>query len=213
MTLETAGAALGDARVAAVLVHGRDQDPGYMREHLVAPLARPDVAYLLPAAPGRTWYAGRFNAPVAELEPALSAALATIVDAVAQAVAGADAAVLVGFSQGACLVTEFLARNGRSGLAGAAILTGAWIGARGRDDDPRPFPQSLAGLPVALVSSETDAWVAPAFVRATAADLEHAGADVRLEITDDPEHRIDGIAVAAVAELLAVVSQPSGHKV
>jgi phospholipase/carboxylesterase len=189
-------------RVAAVLVHGRDQDAAYMREHLVGPLDRPDVAYILPEAPGRSWYAGRFNAPVADLEPELSAALETIAGAVRRAGQSADAVVLAGFSQGACLVAELLAREGAAGLSGAAILTGAFIGAREREDEERALPGGLHGFPVELVSSETDGWVGPAYVRATAQSLEAAGATVRVQITGEPEHRIDDIAVAAVAGLL-----------
>ena len=59
----TAGRALARARRVAVVVHGRGQEPAYMLEHLVAPLDAPDVAYVLPAAAGGSWYPGRFNEP------------------------------------------------------------------------------------------------------------------------------------------------------
>ena len=59
-----------------VVVHGRDQDPAYMLEHLVAPARQlPDVAYVLPAAAGGSWYPGRFNEPRAANEPRLGQAL------------------------------------------------------------------------------------------------------------------------------------------
>lgn len=196
------GAPLDGASVAAVLVHGRDQDSGYMQEHLVAALGRSDVAYLLAETPARTWYEGRFTAPVAELEPELSSALAAVAGAVERASPADRPVVLVGFSQGACLVAELLARCGRLGLAGAGVLTGALIGERATPDEARRLAVSLDGLPVEIVSSEHDWWVGPQYVRAAARSLAEAGAAVKLQLTDEPEHRIDEIAVAAVARLL-----------
>lgn len=205
------GAPLATARVAAVVVHGRGQDAEHMREALVRRLGFDDVAYLLPEGPrvpdgpGRSWYAGRFDAPPAELEPMLSAALRSIDRAVAAAVAARPGfgVILVGFSQGGCLVAEHLARRGAAGLRGAAILTGATIGARRAPDEARTIELRLDGLPVAMVSSRADAWVGPAYVEATARALTAAGAAVRLCLTDEPEHRIDDVAVDAVTSLLS----------
>jgi len=173
-----------------------------MRDNLVARLKRPDVAYLLPQAPGRSWYGGRFNAPVVELEPSLSAALTTVALAVVVARERGAAVVLVGFSQGACLVAELLAREGRLGLAGAAVLTGALIGERSCAGEVRRLGVSLDGLPVEIVSSALDEWVGEQYVRAAARSLAEAGAAVHLQITAEPEHRVDDTGVAAVARLL-----------
>jgi phospholipase/carboxylesterase len=196
------GAPLEAASVVAVLVHGRDQDAGYMQERLVAPLARPDVAYLLPETQARSWYGGRFTAPVAELEPELSSALSAVGAAVARARQTGRPVVLIGFSQGGCLVAELLARTGRLGLAGAGVLTGALIGERTAPGEVRRLEVGLDGLRVEMVSSERDEWVGPEYVRATAGSLADAGAAVKLQMTEEPEHRIDEIAVAAVARLL-----------
>jgi phospholipase/carboxylesterase len=173
-----------------------------MQQQLVAPLARSDVAYLLPETPARTWYRGRFTAPVAELEPELSAALSAVAAVVARARPAERPVVLVGFSQGGCLVAELLARRGALGLAGAAVLTGALIGDRTTPDEARRLEVRLDGLPVEMVSSERDSWVGPEYVRAAARSLADAGAAVQLKMTDDPEHRIDELAVGAVARLL-----------
>jgi hypothetical protein len=42
----TVGPPIGEARRVALVVHGRDQDPAYMVEHLVGPLGLPDVRAL-----------------------------------------------------------------------------------------------------------------------------------------------------------------------
>jgi predicted esterase len=186
----TVGPPVAEARRVAVVVHGRSQDPGYMLEHLVARLDAPDVAFVLPVAAGNSWYPGRYFDPREALEPWLGHAL----EAVEAAIGGAEPerVVLAGFSQGACLVVELLALRPRP-FAGAAILTGALIGAE---------VAPLGGLPVYMESSRYDEWVALDDVEATAKALEAAGARVTLERSDDREHRIRDAAVAGVAALL-----------
>jgi predicted esterase len=192
-----AGVPLSEARAAAVVVHGRDQDPAHMLEHLVGRLAVPGVAYLLPAATGRSWYPGRYFDPRAVNEPWLTAALDACEATVALATETGippERIVLAGFSQGACLLADLIARRPRP-YAGAALLTGALIGA---PEEPAP----LGGLPVVMVSSRHDDWVAIDDVRAAARAFAAAGARVDLRVLDDREHLIAPAAVEAVRELL-----------
>lgn len=186
------GRAVARARRVAVVVHGRSQDPVYMLEHLVARLEAPDVAFVLPAAAERSWYPARYFDPREANEPWLGHALA----AVEAAIGGVEPerVVLAGFSQGACLVADMLARAPRP-FAGAAILTGAFIG-------PHPEPAGLDGVPVFMESSRYDEWVALDDVEATAKAFEAAGARVELHVSDDREHRIRDAAVAGVRALL-----------
>ena len=188
----TVGPPVAGARRVAVVVHGRDQDPEYMLEHLVARLEAPDVAFVLPAAAERSWYPARYFDPREANEPWLGHALA----AVEAAIGGVEPerVVLAGFSQGACLVADLLARAPRP-FAGAAILTGAFIG-------PHPEPAGLDGVPVFMESSRYDEWVALDDVQATAKAFEAAGARVELQVSDDREHRIRDAAVAGVRALL-----------
>ena len=100
-----AGAPLEQARMGAVLVHGRNQDEQVMLDVAVR-LGIDDVAYVLPVAAGNLWYPGRYFDPLPENAPWVAWAL----DALDAAVARANAAgiaherlVVGGFSQGACL--------------------------------------------------------------------------------------------------------------
>jgi len=171
-----------------------------MLEHLVAHLDAPDVAYVLPPAAGGSWYPARFSAPRAANEPSLSQALEaveTAIDGVVAAGVPPERIVLAGFSQGACLVADLIARAPRP-FAGAAILTGALIG----PDDEVARPGRLDGLPVFMETSSYDEWVPLERVEATARALEAAGARVGLQVSDELEHRIRDEAVAGVRALL-----------
>ena len=174
-----------------------------MLEHLVAPLGFDDVSYVLPAASGGGWYPGRYFDTRAENEPAIDEALEACETAVAGLVAAdmpTDRIVLAGFSQGACVLADFLALRPRP-YAGVALLTGSLLGPDGHMTAVRP----LGGVPVFMCSSEHDDWVEPARVRATAAALEQAGAAVTLKITDEREHLISPSALDGVRALLGGV--------
>jgi phospholipase/carboxylesterase len=196
------GHPLETASLVVVVLHGRDQDPDWMLEHLVGRLDLPDAAFILPTIEGGSWYPGRFFDPAACNEPWVSEALAACADAVALA---EDAGVpvrriaLAGFSQGACLVAEALERDPRP-YAAAAILTGGLIGS---EEELHPPHESLDGMPVLITGHVDDDWVPVPRVVRTAELLRAAGADVELAIHDDPEHQINDDEVAAVRRLLA----------
>ena len=195
------GHPLETASLVVVVVHGRDQDPHWMLEHLVGLLDLPDAAFILPTIEGGSWYPGRFFDPAAMNEPWVTEALATCAGAVALA---EDAGVpveriaLAGFSQGACLVAEALARDPRPHAA-AAILTGGLIGSDEELDAPH---ESLDGMPVLITGHVDDDWVPVPRVVRTAELLRDADAVVELAIHDDPEHQINDDKVAAVRRLL-----------
>jgi predicted esterase len=111
--------------------------------------------------------------------------------------------VVAGFSQGASLVAEFLARGGgaRTGsgqLMGAAILTGALLGPA----QARTLPTGVAGLDMYLSVAREDPWLSLAEARATADAFSAAGARVHFEALADREHLISDAAVAGVRRLL-----------
>ena len=127
------GAAPEDADLVVIMLHGR----GATAENILG-LSRdisPDnggndrISWLAPQADGNQWYPYPFRQPLEQNEPWLSGALATI-DRIVDRVHARNPqlpVVLVGFSQGACLSLEYLARGSRS-IAGVVAFSGGLIG-------------------------------------------------------------------------------------
>jgi predicted esterase len=194
-----AGQPLDRARMVCLLVHGRDQDEGVMLD-VVQRLHLVDIAYLLPVAAERSWYPARYFDPLSRHEPHVSWAIEACEAALATATAagvGDERIVVGGFSQGACLVAELLARRPRL-FAGAAVLTGSLLGR----PDERVAPARVDGLRMYFGSSRYDEWVALADAEATARAFEEAGAVVVFEAYDDRVHHINDRAVAGLRALL-----------
>ncbi len=197
--LLTAGLPLARARMACVLVHGRDQGDDVMLD-VVERLNLDDIAYLLPVAAERSWYPGRYYDPIRENEPYLSWSIEACEAALATAGAqGVDdnRIVIGGFSQGACVVAELLARRPRT-FAGAAVLTGSLLGR----PDERVRPARIDGLPMFFGLSRYDEWIALSDAKATARAFEQSGAVVAFEVYEDRVHHINDRAVAGLRAML-----------
>jgi predicted esterase len=191
------------ARATLVLLHGRDHEPSSMVE-LVRRLELPDLACVAPAAPDGSWYPQRFFEPREVNEPELSSTL-DMIDALLDDLAARgvppERTLLGGFSQGACLAAEALARRPRP-LGALAVICGGLFGVDG-EELLRPPPGSLAGLPVLLTGAEDDEWVPLVRVWLSADVLGAAGADVDLHVFPPGEHGIRDEEVAALRELVA----------
>jgi predicted esterase len=196
-----AGEPLERARAAMVLVHGRGATAQDILT-LAGELDQPGFAYLAPQAAGSTWYPYSFLAPIERNEPYLSSALATLDQLLAHiAAAGipAERTILLGFSQGACLATEFAARNARryGGLVG---LSGGLIGP---DGTPRDYPGSLDGTPVFLGCSDVDPHIPAARVQYSAEVLRGLGGDVTARLYSGMGHTVNEDEIEAVQAIMA----------
>jgi phospholipase/carboxylesterase len=205
-----AGAPLGDAPLAAVLLHGRGATARSILD-LASAIDQPQVTWLAPQARGNTWYPNPFLAPLESNEPWLSSALAGVVDLVAQIAATGVAGsrvVLMGFSQGACLALESLVRN--PGLAGGvAGLSGGLIGPPGT-----VWPDSgrLDGVPVFLGCSDVDFHIPKERVLESAEVLRSRGADVTAILYPGMDHTVNDDELEHVRRLLDRVGAPSGQR-
>jgi phospholipase/carboxylesterase len=173
------GAPLDQAAAAVILLHGRGSSAEDILG-LAAEMYDDRVAYLAPEAAGHRWYPYSFMAPIAENEPWLSSALAKVAATVQLALdakVAREHIVICGFSQGACLATEFVARH--PARYGAMIaLTGGLIGPA--DADLR-HPGNLAGMPALFSSGDPDPHVPWSRVVASAEQFTAMGAHVETQ--------------------------------
>ncbi|HET7716737.1 MAG TPA: alpha/beta fold hydrolase [Bauldia sp.] len=193
------------AKAVAILAHGRGGSPEDMAR-LAAALDVPDVAYLLPGAPGNTWYPQSFMAPYDLNEPWLSRSLANqaeLIDGLIAIGIPPGRIVLGGFSQGACLTAETLVRAPRR-YGAAIILTGGLIGPPGTAWSVQP---ALAGTPVFLTGSETDPHVPPSRARETERVLRESGALVETRIVADRPHMVTPEEIATARSYLRAVAE------
>ncbi|MEU4250277.1 phospholipase [Amycolatopsis sp. NPDC026612] len=189
-----------DASVVVLAVHGRGQEPEVM--HAIAGRLGPLPArFVAPAAAGGSWYPLPFLQPIAGNQPHLDEALAAIetrIDTLLDAGTAAADLVLLGFSQGACLLAHLLLTRPRP-LGAAVLLTGGFIGPD--PIEPRTGAE-LDGLPVLLRSIEDDPWVPAYRVVETGRLFEAAGARLDLAIEPGTEHVVTDEACAAAADLI-----------
>jgi phospholipase/carboxylesterase len=193
------GTPLAEARGAVLMVHGRGASARDIL--MLAPELRlPHLAYLAPQAADNTWYPNPFMSPLESNEPHLSSALARLAEVLAQVAAAGippERTGLLGFSQGACLATEFVARNARR-YGGVAGLSGGLIGP---DGTPRDYAGSLDGTPVFLGCSDMDPHIPKERVNFTADRLRRLGAVVDLRLYPRMGHLVNVDELKAVRAL------------
>lgn len=198
--VETAGAPLAQATAAMLMIHGRGATATSILE-LAAEFAAPNWAYIAPQASANTWYPYSFLVPLERNEPYLTSALAAVSRTFAQIVASgipAERIVVLGFSQGACLASEWAARNAQR-LGGVVGLSGGLIGP---DGTKREYPGSLAHTPVFLGCSDVDAHIPAARVRESAAVLERLGANVTARLYPGMGHTVNADEIAWIRDLV-----------
>lgn len=182
------GKPLTEAKAAMILVHGRGATAQSILE-LASVLPHPEMAYLAPQAAGNTWYPYSFLAPMPQNQPGLDSGLQAVAEAVAQVEAAgipADKIIIGGFSQGACLASEFVARNARR-YGGLLVFSGGLIGPPGT---PRTYDGSLDGTPVFIGCSDVDFHIPVERVEETAVILQNLGAAVNKKIYPNMGHTI-----------------------
>jgi len=190
--LYRAGTPLDQAKGVVILLHGRG---GAARDILtlsraLAPANAP-IAFLAPQATNSAWYPNSFFAERESNQPELNSALAriqSIIDLALAANIPLDRIVLAGFSQGACLATEFIATHSAR-YAGLIAWTGGLIGP---PNSALSHTGSLAGTPALFSSSDPDAWVPWQRVEESAKILTDMGASVTLRRFPGKPHSVSG---------------------
>ena len=202
-----AGAPIESAKGVMIIVHGR----GDSAENIITlsrELGNDDITYLAPQAAINTWYPLSFLAPMEQNEPGITSGLKAIqelVDFARENGMSNERIFLLGFSQGACLATEYAARN-PAGYAGVFGLSGGLIGP---PDTPRDYKGSFPGTHIFLGCSDVDPHIPVERVHETAEVFEKMGAEVDKRIYPGMGHTVNEEELNHVREQLSKVEDLS----
>ncbi len=195
------GQPLDTAKAAVVLVHGRGAWAGDILG-LAQDLDQPQFAYLAPEAAGHTWYPYSFLAPIAQNQPWLDSALNLLGEVVGRAATAGiprRRIALLGFSQGACFATEFVARNATR-YGAVVAFSGGLIGPPGT---PFKYSGDLAGTPCFFGAGDPDPHVPWKRVQESASVFSTLGGDVTLRRYLNLPHTINPDEIEQATQLLS----------
>ena len=194
------GAPFKEAQQVMILLHGRGASAESILS-LAAEFEAPNTHYLAPQAYQSRWYPNSFLFPLERNEPDLTYALERVDTMINQLLAAGkslDQIVLAGFSQGACLASEYVIRNPRR-YGGLVVLSGGWIGPQ---NTTRTSAADLYGMPVFIGCSDIDQFIPVSRVEETATLFESMQADVRLNIYSGMGHTVNADEILQINTLL-----------
>lgn len=186
--IKTAGKPLKEAEKALIMVHGRGANARDILG-LASHLNVSDYALLAPEATNNTWYPYSFLAKPEQNEPWLSSALDLLKESVEEVTnqgISPENIYFMGFSQGACLTLEFVARNAQK-FGGVAAFTGGLIGDRIYEEN---YSGDFNGTPIFIGTGNPDPHVPVERVKESVTILEKMNAKVYLEVYEGRPHTI-----------------------
>lgn len=202
--VEALGSPADRAVGAVVMVHGRGASPEDILGVAQA-IGDSRFTYLAPAAAGSTWYPYGFLSPTERNEPGLSSALGVIdglIEWLDEQGIGPERVVLLGFSQGACLSSEYAVRNARR-YGGLVAFSGGLIGPPGTVWEN---PGDFAGTPVFLGCSDVDPHIPLERVNESELVFGRMGAEVTKRIYPGMGHLVNDDEIAFARSLLAKIA-------
>ena len=191
-----AGPDLEEADKAVIMIHGRGATA-----HSIIQLHRqlPEATFLAPQASNREWYPRSFLEPREKNQQNLDSALRKIDSLVEKASkeVGKENVFLLGFSQGACLASEYMASN-PDRYGGLIALSGGLIG-----EEIRDFSGNMDRTPVFLGCAEEDSHIPLERVNETEEVFQELNSDVEKYIFEGSQHGIVDYEVERIVEMLS----------
>jgi phospholipase/carboxylesterase len=187
-----------------ILIHGRGADAQDILS-LADHFNEEDFIYAAPNAPQNSWYPLSFLAPIEDNEPYLTNSLAAIGELLVEFGGKgipAENVILVGFSQGACLILEYALRNPQH-YGGIAALSGAVISTETKDYDYGSFKRTH----VFLGCSENDLHIPLEKVDLTEEVFRNMNADVRKTIYPGSFHGVIPSEIEQIKGLINLLRQ------
>lgn len=197
----THGVLLEDAELAMIMIHGR----GASAESIITLSNEFDtgkIHYRAPQANQFTWYPYSFLQPTERNEPGLSSALQLLFDILSDLEAEGipkEKIVFLGFSQGACLATEFIARHPAK-YGGLIALSGGLIGDSINQEN---YEGDLEGTPYFVGCSDVDPHIPVERVDESVSVLENLGAKVTRKIYPGMGHTVNQDEINHIKQILA----------
>lgn len=194
------GAKFGKAKAGMILIHGRGADAESILT-LTTVLANNDFLYAAPQAQNNTWYPFSFLTPLADNEPGITSGLNKISSTLfylnEQGIP-TDKIILLGFSQGACLVLEYSSRFPQK-FGGVAGLSGGLIGPDGIE---RKISGSLENTKIFLGCSDVDPHIPIERVHFTEEHLKKLNGDLTKIIYPGMGHTVNDDEIRNVKFLM-----------
>ena len=184
----TAGNDINVAKKALIMVHGRGGSAEDILS-LAGFLDLKDFSLLAPQALNNRWYPYSFIAPPSQNKPLLSSALSLLNETKSNIIAhgiSEENIYFLGFSQGACLMREFITRDAKK-LGGAVAFSGGIIGDKIYQEN---YKGDFKNTPVFIGSSNPDPHIPVERVQATTNILKGMNADITEKIYLNMGHTI-----------------------
>jgi phospholipase/carboxylesterase len=184
-----AGKELNATSKVLILLHGR----GSTAEDILSLSSHLDVeefSLLAPQATNNTWYPYSFLVPPSQNEPWLSSAIQLVKELVNDVLGKgvpSNNIYFTGFSQGACLALEFVARNAEK-YGGIAAFSGGLIGDKINSEN---YKGDFKGTPVFIGTSNPDPHVPVERFYATTKILRDMNAAVTEKVYNNMGHTIN----------------------
>lgn len=197
----THGATLAKAKAAMIMVHGRGATAESMLP-LAEEFAQPDFHYIVPQAANHTWYPYSFLESKEKNQPGISSGLQKIFDliqSIEEAGIPKDKIMILGFSQGGCLATEFAARHPAK-YGGVVGLSGGLIGPEIEFEEYRG---DLDGTPVFLGCSTVDPHIPKERVNETEQVFKTLGAQVNKKLYKGMPHTVNEDEIKIIRGMMA----------
>jgi predicted esterase len=191
---------VSEATRAVIAIHGRGANADDIIGVFQA-IDAPGTAWVAPDASSHTWYPYSFLSPVEQNQPFLDSAISVVgglLQHLEDSGIPAEKTVLLGFSQGACLASEFVARHPLR-YGGLVVFSGGLVGP---SIDPRGYSGSLAGTPIFGGCSDIDPHIPLERFEVTGQVLGSLGGAVDFRVFPGMGHTINLDELAAAKTLI-----------
>ena len=197
----TGGVDIDEAKTAMILIHGRGASAQSMLM-FADEFEEENIHYRAIQAKGHTWYPRSFMAPREMNQPGIKSGLQAIYDQIVDLNnkgIPTNKIVLLGFSQGACLTTEFAARHPQR-YGGIIGFSGGLIG---ENVNTQNYQGSMEQTPVFLGCSDRDPHIPQERVDLTEEIFQKIGANVTKKIYVGMGHTVNQDEIDHVNQILS----------